>query len=441
MSIQAMNPHDAATQKERHVYLPLTALGLGACLRVHGGKGMDGQVTNLTVKAIGLPSGAAPWQEALAAAQQGAQQVRLAEPLSHQGARWIRLEMALERHAAGPATEEPEPIAPHLAAKVGLPGLREWAAAAGTLADRMARQLFPDNVGHVLLLAGMNPDEARPELWGRLQPLPEALQAQVLQALHQHNPMPEAWARAMVLISRVETASSKAFREALQALLPTSTKVCTADSLIGLNGPEGTQRSPRCAEVWFPIAGAGGASLHRMQVSVSPWRRERGSEPPVEVILDNRATSPNQRNHLFAEIASVVRSVRDEELPSLRQWQTLVTVPENLVQAIGPSYQLALAVADRMARGREWPGQGRTFATGGINLEMGKRALVENVSGNLTATFDDEAANDKLNAFLSTATPGDTVLVPAAWRVQVEQCLAERGKASPQLVFVERAVP
>jgi hypothetical protein len=70
----------------------------------------------------------------------------------------------------------------------------------------------------------------------------------------------------------------------------------------------------------------------------------------------------------------------------------------------GDSYQLALVMADRLARGREFVPRGRLIATGSSTAWH---------AGQVEAVAGREA---KLALILAEAAAGDRVLLPAAWR-------------------------
>ncbi|KFC65195.1 hypothetical protein FG94_03875 [Massilia sp. LC238] len=89
----------------------------------------------------------------------------------------------------------------------------------------------------------------------------------------------------------------------------------------------------------------------------------------------------------------------------LGQWRTTVRFGEERFQ--GASFELALVMADRMARGREFLARGRVLATGQSTSWHAGR--VETVEGVLP----------KCALLGREAAPGDRILVPRAWEAQL----------------------
>ena len=384
-----------------------------------------------------------------AALAQGVHMVRMAAPQQRMGPRTARV--VLELQGALSAT--------CALGSITLADLQPWAAAAGALADRIYRGQALDWAHHTLLLAGMDLDNPDPQQWGRLQPLSAALEEAALEALCEGATLAPELAQALVVLPGDE-ARYAGLRRQLSQRLP-GAKVCCADSLTALTSPDGHRRQPRLGQAWFPLARVGGAVLHRLQVWATPWQPSGSEAAPVEVVFHPAAAMADQRDSLAVRVADELRAWRNEEPTSPRHWHTLVQLPTALKQADGPSYQLALAVADRMARGREWQGPGRLLATGKVSTDQGARGRVENVSGNASGGSADKptdtpadkavnnARNDKLQAFAAQAQPGDTLLLPhdELWMQQAEARFGPlhngraQGGNGVQLVFVQQVVP
>jgi hypothetical protein len=93
----------------------------------------------------------------------------------------------------------------------------------------------------------------------------------------------------------------------------------------------------------------------------------------------------------------------------------------------GRSWELALAMADRLARGREFVPRGRLIASGASNAwHAGRVDAVEGLEA-------------KCALLLREAGPGDRVLLPRAWQEQLPAGFAEQLRAQgASLACVER---
>ena len=340
-------------------------------------------------------------------------QVRAAECQALDGPRFVRLDLALLDHFNAMASAEP--LLRQAACRHE--DWQAWAAAAGALADRMVRGAAPDWPAKVLLLAAMDVDEGRHERWGRLQPLAPPLELQVLKALAEVEPQ-SALQQALVVLPG-QGPRLNALRQALAQHLPDA-RVISVDTLVALNGPQDVLRQAHVGEAWFPIVGAKQATLQRVEVAVWPWAPQGGEMPPIEVVSSPSANW-DRRPGLKDEIVALLRAVRAEESATPRQWKTLVRVPEALLAPCGQSHELALVMADRIARGRAWPGAGRLMATGRVSTRRGARGEVLAVTGGQGADAAAAQPNHKLAAFQAQARDGDTVLLPETpyWREAV----------------------
>lgn len=422
----------ARTVPNGAVLLPLA----GAVLRVQANDETAG--LGLEVKCRLPQRPADDTAQLRAALAQGVHMVRMAAPQQRMGPRKARVVLELQ----GP---------PSALDAITLAELQPWVAAAGALADRIYRGQAPDWAHHTVLLAGIDLHNADPQQWGQLQALSAALEQAALEALCQGAALAPELAQALVVLPGDE-ARYAGLRRQISQHLP-GAKVCCADSITALTSPDGQRRQPRVGQAWFPLAGAGAAVLHRLQVWATPWQPSGGEAAPVEVVFHPAATLADQREPLALRVADELRAWRNEEPASPRQWHTLVQLPSALKQADGPSYQLALAVADRMARGREWQSQGRLLATGKVSTDQGALGRVENVSGNAADKPADDggnnARNDKLQAFAAQAQPGDTLLLPhdGLWMRQAQAQFGPlhngraKGGTGVQLVFVQQVVP
>lgn len=131
-----------------------------------------------------------------------------------------------------------------------------------------------------------------------------------------------------------------------------------------------------------------------------------------------------------------------------RHWLTHVVLPD--LSFSQQSYELALALADRIARGREWVGPGRVFATGCVDLTPdmpGRVTTVANVHEGQPANSPD----NKVHAFFKAAGPEDCIVLPHDWmldqgiREHVDRGLREHraglgANAKPQVVYVKNVL-
>ena len=124
------------------------------------------------------------------------------------------------------------------------------------------------------------------------------------------------------------------------------------------------------------------------------------------------------------DVASVLKAARMLESHDGRSWRTTVSFGRAFELN---SYQLALVLADRLARGRLLPPRGRLIATGASsNWADGH---VETVGG-LPA---------KCRLIVAHVASGDRVLVPAAWLPQLPAGFsAELRQRGASVAGVER---
>ena len=163
------------------------------------------------------------------------------------------------------------------------------------------------------------------------------------------------------------------------------------------------------ARAWFPLVSGGVAdSLCWVEVSVRPFAHD-----------DEEASigAPGVDAALQARVRAVLLGARHHDGRGSGQWRTTIRFGEERFQ--GGSWELALVMADRMARGREFLARGRVLATGqSSSWHAGRVETVEGVDPKC-ALFEREAA------------PGDRILVPRAWEAQLppgwREALRERG--------------
>jgi hypothetical protein len=168
------------------------------------------------------------------------------------------------------------------------------------------------------------------------------------------------------------------------------------DHLGALTGHADPSSAISSARAWFPLHSGGiNDALAWVEVSVAPL------EQPVQ---EEEETIAAPGLELTAQLAvrQVLAAARHFDGKGLGRWKTVVRFAQQRFQ--GESYQLALVMADRLARGREFIPRGRLIATGSSTAWHDGR--VEPVEGR----------QPKTELILKQAAPGDRVLLPAAWK-------------------------
>ena len=186
-----------------------------------------------------------------------------------------------------------------------------------------------------------------------------------------------------------------------------------------LSGQPDAADAVSSARAWFPLhSGGEHDGLGWVEVSVRPLARAgRDDDDPVSV--------PDVDAVRQAQVAAVLAGSRHFDGRGQGQWRTTVRFGEPRFS--GDSYQLALVMADRMARGREFLARGRVIATGSSSAWHAGR--VEAV----------EALAPKCALIAREAGPGDRVLLPKEWETALPQGLREALRArGASLACVER---
>jgi len=153
------------------------------------------------------------------------------------------------------------------------------------------------------------------------------------------------------------------------------------------------------ARAWFPLV-TGGAddSLAWVEVHVRPAQSDGDDE-------ESRIVAPGLDAALQARVRAVLVAARHHDGRGAGQWRTTVRFSGERFQ--GGSFELALVMADRMARGRDFLPRGRLLATGqSASWHAGR---VENVDG----------AAPKCALLLREAGAGDRILLPRAWEAEL----------------------
>lgn len=162
------------------------------------------------------------------------------------------------------------------------------------------------------------------------------------------------------------------------------------------------------ARAWFPLYSGGfDDSLCWVEVSVRPAPHEGEEEASI--------AAPGVDAALQARVRAVLASARHFDGRGLGQWRSTVRFGVERFQ--GGSFELALVMADRMARGREFLARGRVLATGqSSSWHAGQVETVEGVA-------------PKCALLAREAAPGDRILVPRAWEPQLPEGWREAIRA------------
>lgn len=163
----------------------------------------------------------------------------------------------------------------------------------------------------------------------------------------------------------------------------------------GLNGQPDCAASVASARAWFPMLSGGiNDSLCWVEVSVYPLASAAGEEEDSIAVAGVDLT-------LQLAVRQALAGARHFDGRGLGRWRTVVRFGQPRFQ--GNSFELALVMADRIARGREFVPRGRLIASGSSGAWHAGR--VETVEG----------CEPKCALIAQQAVAGDRVLLPKAW--------------------------
>lgn len=197
------------------------------------------------------------------------------------------------------------------------------------------------------------------------------------------------------------------------------------DSLAALGGQPTARPGLRRASVWFPVlVGDDPADdgLLELEVILRPLgktsARQNGQDGEDDSIKISGLFDLDQS--VKTKTAQLLSGLRRQDRHGSGEWRTVVRFPGKVD---GASYELALAIADRLARGRDFAGNGRIIATGAMQVGPDGEA-----SG---AVQDVDGVERKCAAMLGKIKIGTRVLMPLGWRERVPGDfvlrVAERG--------------
>jgi hypothetical protein len=166
------------------------------------------------------------------------------------------------------------------------------------------------------------------------------------------------------------------------------------------------------ARAWFPLHSGDAGGLGWVEVSVHPLARPAGQDA-----LDEEQTiaAPDQDAARQLAVRQVLCGARHYDSRALGRWRTAVRFGAG--SFAGRSWELALVMADRLARGREFVPRGRLIASGCSDAWHAGR--VDTVDGMVA----------KCALLLREAGPGDRIVLPRAWQDALPTGFAEALRA------------
>ncbi|MYM31205.1 hypothetical protein GTP58_22975 [Duganella sp. CY15W] len=163
-----------------------------------------------------------------------------------------------------------------------------------------------------------------------------------------------------------------------------------------LSGHADPSAAVSTVRTWFPLHSGGiNDALGWLEVSVFPLEAPAGTE-------EDSIAAPGLDLAAQQEIRQTLAAARHFDGKGLHRWRSVVRFGQPRFQ--GSSYQLALVMADRLARGREFVPRGRIIATGCSSAWHAGR--VETVEGR----------EPKLDLIFNQVNNGDRVLLPRDWQ-------------------------
>jgi hypothetical protein len=166
-----------------------------------------------------------------------------------------------------------------------------------------------------------------------------------------------------------------------------------------LSGHADLSAAVSTVRTWFPLHSGGiNDTLGWLEVSVFPLDAPAASE-------EDSIAAPGLDLSAQQAVRQTLTAARHFDGKGLGRWRSVVRFEQLRFQ--GDSYQLALVMADRLARGREFVPRGRIIATGCSSAWHAGR--VDTVEGR----------EPKLELIFSQVNSGDRVLLPKDWEDQL----------------------
>lgn len=189
-----------------------------------------------------------------------------------------------------------------------------------------------------------------------------------------------------------------------------------------LSGHADPSAAVSTARAWFPLHSGEAGKLAWVEVSVHPLAGHAGPEALEE---EQTIAAPDQDAARQLAVRQTLGGARHYDGRALGRWRTVVRFGAEAFA--GRSWELALVMADRLARGREFVPRGRLIASGCSGAWHAGR--VEEVDG----------VEAKCALLLREAGPGDRILLPRAWQERLPEGFAEQLRAQgASVACVER---
>ncbi len=184
-----------------------------------------------------------------------------------------------------------------------------------------------------------------------------------------------------------------------------------------LHGQPDAAPAVSSARAWFPLHSGGiNDSLCWVEVSVYPLAAPEA---------DDALAVPGADLALSLAVREALSGARQFDPRGAGRWRTVVRFEQPRFQ--GNSFELALVLADRIARGREFLARGRIIASGCSSAWHAGR--VDSVDG----------MAPKCALMLARAVAGDRILLPKAWEAALDPVFLEAAKAkAARVVCIER---
>ena len=189
-----------------------------------------------------------------------------------------------------------------------------------------------------------------------------------------------------------------------------------------LSGHADPSAAVSTARAWFPLHSGDAGSLAWVEVSVHPLAGHGGQETLEE---EQTIAAPDQDAARQLAVRQVLAGARHYDGRALGRWRSVVRFGAEAFA--GRSWELALVMADRLARGREFVPRGRLIASGCSGAWHAGR--VDEVDG----------LAPKCALLLREAGPGDRILLPRAWQEGLPEGYTEQLRAQgASVACVER---
>jgi hypothetical protein len=201
-----------------------------------------------------------------------------------------------------------------------------------------------------------------------------------------------------------------------------------------LTGHADPSSSVSTVRAWFPLHSGGiNDTLGWVEVSVFPIESDaapidqsaNATHVAAGAMEEDTIAAPGLDLSAQQEVRFTLAGARHFDGKALGRWRSVVRFGQPRFQ--GGSYQLALVMADRLARGREFVPRGRIIATGCSSAWHAGR--VDTVEGR----------EPKLELILKQLNAGDRVLLPKAWQDELPPGFAaELRQKGASLACIDR---